>query len=385
MHKSRLESHTPTGTRRGCTPDTDKLLIGCFERQRKMIKLLLFYLFCKASSAEKHSLRFMTTASSGLSDFPEMEISVMIDDNSIGFCDGSSKTLKINYDWLKKVLHDDPELSKWFEGECFERQLNGNKGRLSILKDIFKKTEGVHVFQLMSSCYWDEETQRGDGVMRFGYNGEDFIALDLETPKWIALQPQATPMILAWDLNKVRLMKNKMFITQACPEWLKRSLIKGKSILLRTEHPSLSLLQKSSSSPVSCHATGFYPNRALMFWRKDGEEIHENVDYGEILPNDDGTFQMRVYLNISSISPEDWRRYDCVFQLHDKEDMIKLDEAVIRTNRGRHSNITTPIIAAVIAFVLVSITAAAGYVVYKRNRDRDHPLPTTSQENYVEL
>ncbi|XP_035990263.1 MHC class I polypeptide-related sequence A isoform X3 [Fundulus heteroclitus] len=259
-----------------------------------MIKLLLFYLFCKASSAEKHSLRFMTTASSGLSDFPEMEVSVTIDDNSIGFCDGSNKTLKINYDWLKKVLHDDPELSKWFEGECFERQLNGNKVRLSILKDIFKKTEGVHVFQLMSSCYWDEETQR--------------------------------------------------------------------------EHPSLSLLQKSPPSPVSCHATGFYPRRALMFWRKDGEEIHENVDHGEILPNDDGTFQMRVYLNISSISPEDWRRYDCVFQLHDKEEIVKLDKAVIRTNRERHSNITIPIIAAVITFVLVSIIAAAGYVVYKRNR-----------------
>ncbi|XP_035990242.1 HLA class I histocompatibility antigen, alpha chain G-like [Fundulus heteroclitus] len=140
-----------------------------------------------------------------------------------------------------------------------------------------------------------------------------------------------------------------------------------------SKHPSLSLLQKSPSSPVSCHATGFYPNRALMFWRKDGEEIHENVDHGEILPNDDGTFQMRVYLNISSISPEDWRRYDCVFQLHDKEEIIKLDETVIRTNRERHSNITIPIIAAVIAFVLVSIIAAAGYVVYKRNRaDETH-------------
>ena len=75
----------------------------------------------------------------------------------------------------------------------------------------------------------------------------------------------------------------------------------------------------------------------MMFWRKDGEEIHEGVEQGEILPNHDGSFQMNVDLNISSVSPEDWRRYDCVFHLSGVEDDIitKLDEEQIRTNRGK--------------------------------------------------
>ncbi|KAG7219351.1 hypothetical protein INR49_019111 [Caranx melampygus] len=38
----------------------------------------------------------------------------------------------------------------------------------------------------------------------------------------------------------------------------------------------------------------FYPHRALLFWTKDGEELHEDVEQGEILPNHDGTFQMTV-------------------------------------------------------------------------------------------
>uniref|UniRef100_A0A3B4U307 Ig-like domain-containing protein n=1 Tax=Seriola dumerili TaxID=41447 RepID=A0A3B4U307_SERDU len=102
------------------------------------------------------------------------------------------------------------------------------------------------------------------------------------------------------------------------------------------ELPSVSLLQKTPSSPVSCHATGFFPHRAVMFWRKDGEELHEDVDQGEILPNPDGSFQMRVDLNISSVTPEDWRRYDCVFQLSGvREDVVtRLDKAEIRTNWG---------------------------------------------------
>ncbi|KAK5884122.1 hypothetical protein CesoFtcFv8_020385 [Champsocephalus esox] len=101
--------------------------------------------------------------------------------------------------------------------------------------------------------------------------------------------------------------------------------------------PSVSLLQKSPSSPVSCHATGFYPDRAAMFWTRDGEQLHHDVDHGEILPNHDGSFQMSVALNVSSFPAEHWGKYRCVFQLSGvKEDhVIVLDRAVIRSNRGK--------------------------------------------------
>ena len=71
-----------------------------------------------------------------------------------------------------------------------------------------------------------------------------------------------------------------------------------------------------------------------MFWRKDGEKIHENVELGEILPNDDGSFQTSVNLYLSSVAPEHWRRYECVFQLDGvKDDIItKLDKMAIQTN-----------------------------------------------------
>ncbi|XP_047239110.1 major histocompatibility complex class I-related gene protein-like isoform X2 [Girardinichthys multiradiatus] len=73
--------------------------------------------------------------------------------------------------------------------------------------------------------------------------------------------------------------------------------------------PSVSLLQKTPFSLVTCHATGFYPDTALMFWRKDGEELHEGVEKGEILPNNDGTFQMSVGLNVSSVTGSSFGLY----------------------------------------------------------------------------
>ena len=114
------------------------------------------------------------------------------------------------------------------------------------------------------------------------------------------------------------------------------------SLVLFTEHPSVSLLQRTPSSPVSCHATGFYPKRALMFWRKNGQVLHGDVDHGEILPNYDGTFQMTVDLNLSLVTPEDWRKYDCVFHFSGVKDSIvtRLDKVLIRTNWGRNDILT---------------------------------------------
>ncbi|MEQ2244496.1 hypothetical protein ILYODFUR_017709 [Ilyodon furcidens] len=114
----------------------------------------------------------------------------------------------------------------------------------------------------------------------------------------------------------------------------------GRESLMRTDLPSVSLLQKTSSSPVSCHATGFYPNKAEMFWRKDGEEIHEGVDKGEILPNNDETFQMSVDVDLSSETSENWMKYECVFQLSgvNEDIIVKLEKTKIKTNSGDSVN-----------------------------------------------
>ncbi|KAM8766198.1 major histocompatibility complex class I-related gene protein-like [Acanthopagrus schlegelii] len=158
---------------------------------------------------------------------------------------------------------------------------------MNILMSLYNQTGGVHVLQMVGGCEWDDETDEVKGFAQI--------------------------------------------------EFLKQYVDYGRSVLLRTELPSVSLLQKTPSSPVSCLATGFYPHRVSLVWRKDGEELHEEVDHGEILPNHDGTFQMSVDLDLSSVTPEDWTRYDCVFQLAGvKEEIItRLEKDRIRTNWGK--------------------------------------------------
>nr|XP_054596803.1 major histocompatibility complex class I-related gene protein-like isoform X3 [Nothobranchius furzeri] len=209
----------------------------------------------------------------------------------------------------------------------------------------------------------------------------------LET-KTTPLTPKANVIKHHWDADLRDLQFHVQMLTQLCPLWLNRTLASGKmtppqtgqitraGVLKSAQNqdylvivsvyvsPTVSLLQRSPSSPVRCHASGFYPPSIQLIWRKDGEHIREI--HGEILPNDDETFQLHVDLDISSLRYEDWPRYDCLFQFSGAEEKIvlSLDKTAIHTNwkgmspgRGR---------TVVVSLLILLIIAAFGFISYKK-------------------
>ncbi|KAF4074731.1 hypothetical protein AMELA_G00242620 [Ameiurus melas] len=94
--------------------------------------------------------------------------------------------------------------------------------------------------------------------------------------------------------------------------------------------PTASVFQKHSSSPeVVCHATGFFPKTVMITWQKDGEVVYDDVARRETLPNQDGSFQKRSILTVST---EDLQKhtYTCVIQHSSMEKEIVLHEEDIR-------------------------------------------------------
>ncbi|XP_041810623.1 major histocompatibility complex class I-related gene protein-like isoform X2 [Chelmon rostratus] len=334
-----------------------------------MKKLLLLLLFCHVSSPVKHSLDFSVMASRGVPNIPDFVAVTHIEDVIMAYYDSSLAAPQPRQDWVRKLTEEDPQHWKRAVQECRNYQ-HHFKAEADTFKLHLNRTGGVHIIQESFGCEWDGETEKVDGYNQYGYNGENFLVLDVETETWVAVDPQA-------ELIKSSLNTHwKNFLTNECPKWLKKYLKDGESFLQRAELPSVSLLQKTPSSPVSCHASGFYPDRASLIWRKDGEELHEGVDLGEILPNHDGTFQMSADLKPSA--SEDWGKYECVFHLSGvKDDVVtRLDQAEIRTNwvktsvrgdEGGPGNIGISVTAAVLVLAAVAV-AAVGFSVYKKKK-----------------
>uniref|UniRef100_A0A8B9H9L7 Ig-like domain-containing protein n=1 Tax=Astyanax mexicanus TaxID=7994 RepID=A0A8B9H9L7_ASTMX len=110
-----------------------------------------------------------------------------------------------------------------------------------------------------------------------------------------------------------------------------------------------------------CHATGFFPKAVMISWQKNGEELNEDVELRETLPNEDGTFQKR---SILTVSPEELKnnKYTCVVQ-HSSLEKEKVPDIKFDPGMGG------VIIGAVVAVLLLVLLAAiVGVVVWKKKK-----------------
>ncbi|XP_055368866.1 major histocompatibility complex class I-related gene protein-like isoform X6 [Betta splendens] len=333
---------------------------------------LLLLLFFHASLSVKHSLKYFITASSGVPHFPSFVEVMLVDDALVGYCDSDRKLEELKQEWMQQLLRDEPGQWSWYRKQCWNVLPKVFRDDIETLKQDLNQSTDVHILQRLSGCEWDDQTEETSGFWQFGFNGEDLISLDLQTLTWVTPRPEALITKRRWDSYHTVIAEIEHDLTHFYPSLLKKYVNYGRGYLLRTVPPSVSLLQKSPSSPISCFATGFYPNRADMFWRRDGEQTHEDVDHGEILPNPDGTFQMRVDLDLSSVTAQDWSRYECVFKLSGVKDIItRLDRAEIRTNEGNSMSL----IIVIVAVVLVALVAVIGFIVYRKRNAKRPPCP----------
>uniref|UniRef100_A0A3Q2GEV0 Ig-like domain-containing protein n=1 Tax=Cyprinodon variegatus TaxID=28743 RepID=A0A3Q2GEV0_CYPVA len=303
-----------------------------------------------------------------IQSLPEYTDVLFVDDIIMFYYDSISEIGEPRQDWVRTIIKEDPqywepqmELSKQCHLNYFVNF--SNKPFLSVL---------VHVIQQILGCEVDDDTKEITAFNHYAYNGEDFISFDFNTKTWIAHHPRAKTIKEQWDIlyesNKER-RNFALIIFPLCPS--ADTLLITQTISL--DLPSVSLLQRTPSSSINCHATGFYPEKAIIFWRKDGEEIHENVEHGEILPNLDGSFQMSIKLNASNIPLKEWGRYDCVFQLSGvQNDLItRLDKDVIRTNwKEENLSVTSIAIIATMAVLTVLIIPIIGFFAYKKKKGK---------------
>ncbi|XP_055727417.1 major histocompatibility complex class I-related gene protein-like [Salvelinus fontinalis] len=327
------------------------------------ILVLWLCLILPTANSATHSLKYFYTALPQPTGLPEFSAVAYLDEEPIYSYDSSTKEVVARQEWVKGAVDPDfwgrnTDISKKTE-KVFKDNMNTARAR-------FNQTS-AHTLQIMYSCEWDEETGATEGREQYGYGGEDFLLFDLKNKRWIAPVRQGLITKIKWDANVPKLEAKINYLTHTCIEWLKKYVFYQRSMLEKTVLPQVSLLQKNLSYPVTCHATGFYPNAIMIFWRRDGVVIHDDVVHEETLPNGDGTYQKRTHL---TVFPEDLQKHDytCTVQHSGDDVVLSANRDSIRRNSQAEMEIAKRLanITITIFMVFVLVTLVISVIVIKR-------------------
>ncbi|XP_058231051.1 H-2 class I histocompatibility antigen, Q9 alpha chain-like isoform X1 [Hemibagrus wyckioides] len=315
------------------------------EHSSVLVEVLIFLMMTfPQASAVTHSLQYFYTAVTPGIHFPEFTAIGQVDGGQIVYYDSNIRKMIPKTEWIQKNEGED-----YWNSETQKLQGSQETFKINTATAIqrFNQTGGVHTVQLMYGCELDDDgTVRG--YSQYGYDGEDFISFDLKTRTWIAPTPQALITKNKWDYNTVMTGNLKRYLENTCIDWLEKYVSYGRETLERKDPPTASVIQKHSPSPeVVCHATGFFPKEVMISWRKDGEDVNEDVELRETLPNQDGSFQKRSILKVPA---EDLQKhtYTCVIQ----HSSLK-EELVLEVPKGLD-----------FSFVFFTLLVGFGFVIF---------------------
>uniref|UniRef100_A0A3B4DQP3 Ig-like domain-containing protein n=2 Tax=Pygocentrus nattereri TaxID=42514 RepID=A0A3B4DQP3_PYGNA len=328
--------------------------------------LVILTVYIQLTSAVSHSLQYIYTAVTPGINFPEFTAVGLVDEEQIDYYDSYIRKLIPKTVWIKKIANNDPEY--WNTGA---RVLQANqevfKVNVGILMQRFNQTEGVHTVQMMYGCEQDSNGNKS-GYWQYSYDGEDYISLDVDTLTWTAANAKAVITKHKWEaVGEAKFQKT--YLENNCTEWLQKYMEYGRSTLERKVSPEVSLFQKDSSSPLVCHATGFFPKAVKLSWQKNGEDLNEDVELRETLPNQDGTFQKR---SILTVSPEELNKhnYTCIIQHSSLEKKMVLQEFDLRVLLGDSDGGSDGIfLGAAVVVLLIVLSGCAGFIIWKNSGD----------------
>uniref|UniRef100_A0A8B9H9W8 Ig-like domain-containing protein n=1 Tax=Astyanax mexicanus TaxID=7994 RepID=A0A8B9H9W8_ASTMX len=301
----------------------------------------------------------------------------VVNEQQITRFDSEHNMLIPTQDWVKEALKDyhwnnysQIHLSEFAR---LREELNATMkslGHTDSESRNFYNSNRVHTFQRRSGCEWDDKTSRVQGFDEYGYDGVDFISLDLDQMKYVPRTALAKATAERWNSDDNLLKFQRHYYNTDCSNWLKRI---GRVHLKKTGKLQELLNEKKAFSPVVCHVTGFCPKAMKISWRKNGKDTTKNVSIGDILPDGEGTY----IRDISIFSDElDVSKFTCVvgdsFKNLSRESLNKPGNSFSKWNQNIKSVEDTGPNVAVISSTVILFTLGfsitVGFFYFRRRR-----------------
>uniref|UniRef100_A0A4W5PRV0 Immunoglobulin C1-set domain-containing protein n=1 Tax=Hucho hucho TaxID=62062 RepID=A0A4W5PRV0_9TELE len=175
------------------------------------------------------------------------------------------------------------------------------KARSSELK-CFNSTEGIHVQQRLTGCEMSDNGEPALIVSRDSFNGiYADLAIYYNMTHYSYNSGNLLPPWSEVHQTYVKGLYQTIFLN-ICMDTLNMFLEKEKKCIMRKVRPRVRLIQKAMSG-------GVQQMSCLAF---DGQPIAEQaLNGGQLLPNGDGTYQLRKSLEVSTEELRERDNYTC--------------------------------------------------------------------------
>ncbi|WP_133256687.1 hypothetical protein, partial [Enterobacter hormaechei] len=104
-----------------------------------------------------------------LPDFPEFVAATMVDGTQVNYYDSEIKEVIPRQDWVRGAVDE----QFWQRNTQIRSSMHQTfKNNINIAMERFNQTQGVHTYQEMYGCEWDDETEEITGFDEDGFDGE---------------------------------------------------------------------------------------------------------------------------------------------------------------------------------------------------------------------
>ncbi|KAJ8262190.1 hypothetical protein GJAV_G00163520 [Gymnothorax javanicus] len=261
--------------------------------------------------------------------------------------------------------------------------LHWDRGRTDILKnDKRLNTSGAAVLQGRFGCEIqrspDSDIRVTGTFAQYGLNGEDFLSFSLIRHKWEASAEFAVPIKREWNRDRDIILDTTEYIENTCVIQLLDSLsFNAKEIEMKSS-PMVAVFAKRSSNStkvtLTCLVTGFRGRNTTVEVYRDEDILTEedSLSSSGIRPNGDGTWQLRMSLDISTSTTAS---YSCEAHFGSQRKHAKWDGVIWNmAEPGQDYDMThlcwIPVVSLVVIFILV-----LGLVFSYENRQRRLIIP----------
>uniref|UniRef100_A0A8C4RQ18 Ig-like domain-containing protein n=1 Tax=Erpetoichthys calabaricus TaxID=27687 RepID=A0A8C4RQ18_ERPCA len=225
---------------------------------------------------DSHTLEFIFTAISSSEDLPEFMSAVILDGQQISYYDSKSRQISHKQTRVKQKMY---QFNAHSSGVCLSVE-NLFKSKLQALVMRSNRSSGIHVLQRSLGCDVENGVLK-QGFLLYGYNGEDLIGFSKDRLQLSASRPDffksgVTEVIL--KVSSTKTVSRDVFII----------------VITRVR--------------LTCLATGFNHQNIKSSWYRNGALLWNKSQSAKILPNGDGTFQIRDTLEIDHA---DNNNYSC--------------------------------------------------------------------------